>query len=115
MCIYADCTVHEKVVLPYGDTPKVFLRSGFTLMKLFIMFCISNCSTISLCTCMSVRCVSLFWDIQVLNQVLRLSEEKVLSEEATDMGRHMQSLISFSEATSCTTSCTVFKGAVSLS
>jgi len=89
--------VHEKNVLPYANTPKVFLRSGFILMKLFIMSCISICSTMSPCTFMRVRYVSLVWDMLLLNQVLRrLSVEKLLSEDATDIGRHIQSFTSFS-------------------
>ena len=61
------------------------------------MSCISICSTMSPCTFMRVRYVSLVWDMLLLNQVLRrLSVEKLLSEDATDIGRHMQSFISFS-------------------
>ena len=66
-------------------------------MKVLIISAMSSFSTMSACTCIRVRCVSLSWVIVLLSQVLsRLRVEKLLSEEATEIGRHKQSLISFS-------------------
>lgn len=47
-------------------------------------------------TCIRVRWVNLFWDMLLLNQVLRhLRVEKLLSDEAIGTGKHRQSFRSF--------------------
>lgn len=51
-------------------------------------------------TCIRVRWVNLFWDMLLLNQVLRhLRVEKLLSDEAIGTGKHRQSFRSFSAST----------------
>lgn len=51
----------------------------------------------SVCACISERCVSLFWVVVLRTHVFkRHKAEKVRSDETTDMDRHRHNSISFS-------------------
>ncbi len=69
-------------------------------MNSLIKYTIFSCSMMSAWTCISVRWVNLFWDMLLLNQVLRrLRVEQLLSDEAIETGRYRQSFSRFSAST----------------
>ena len=77
--------------------PKVLLRSGVMEMNSLIMAWISKVFTMSLWTCMRVRCVSRFCFMVLRVHVFRRRRvEKDLSEDATDIGRLRHNFMRFS-------------------